>query len=60
MKLIFILFLSLSLISCGGESLEEKNKKIEQENTRIANIKLSTCAVLKETTEEQNAFRVKN
>lgn len=59
MKLIFILFLSLSLISCGGESLEEKNKKIEQENTRIANIKLSTCAVLKETTEEQNAFRVK-
>lgn len=59
MKYLIIFLSALFVISCGGESLEEKNKKIEQENTRIENIKLSTCAVLKETTEEQNAFRVK-
>ena len=59
MKYLIIFLSALFVISCGGESLEEKNKKIELENNRIENIKISTCSVLKETTEGQSAFRVK-
>lgn len=50
-SIVFIFVFLFTLTACGESEAEKKN--------RIDNITKTTCAILKETTENQGAFRVK-